>query len=133
MRKKTRLPSVPCQVPYAEKFFGITLRLGYQAPNYAFASNINCLREIAVTAVLAQMVRCMASSFLNRGSKPRSYRFSIYVFSSIFITFLDFFLTLGIFSSIIESKHGVLSFLKSDLCYKFYFNFWQLNCQVIIG
>ena len=27
----------------AEKFFEITLRLGYQAQNYAFASNINCV------------------------------------------------------------------------------------------
>ena len=27
----------------AEKFFGITLRLGYQAQNYAFASDINCV------------------------------------------------------------------------------------------
>ena len=27
----------------AEKFFGITLRLGYQAQNYAFANDIDCV------------------------------------------------------------------------------------------
>ena len=34
--------------PLAEKFFGITLRLGYQAQNYAFASNINCVVYVSL-------------------------------------------------------------------------------------
>ena len=71
----------------------------------------------------------MASSFLGSGSKPHPIAFYLCFFSTIFITF---FLTLGIFSSIIESKHEVLSLLKIDLCYKFDFNLWQPDCQVIL-
>ena len=66
---------------------------------------------------------------LKRCFETTSVSLIYYVFfSSIFITFL----TLGIFSSIIESKHGVLSLLKIDLCYKFDFNLWQPDCQVIL-
>ena len=74
------------------------------------------------------MAKYMASSFLNSGSKPHRIAFYFCFFSPIFITFL----ILGIFSSIIESKHEVLSLLKIDLCYKFDFNLWQPDCQVIL-
>ena len=70
----------------------------------------------------------MASSFLNSGSKRYPYRF---LFMFFFRQYLYPFLTLGIFSSIIESKHGVLNLWKIDLCYKFDFNLWQPDCQVI--
>ena len=69
LKRKTIENYVKCffDWPPAENFFGITLRLGYQAQNYAFASNI-------------KMSTYMASSFLNSGSKPCPYRFLIIFF-----------------------------------------------------
>ena len=88
-----------------------------------------CSCKIVATVVLAQVAKCIASSSLNSGSKLHPYRFLFLFFSSIWS--ISPFLTLGIFSPIIESKHGALSLLKIDLCYKFDFNLWQPDCHII--